>query len=225
MSNFHRTCEAGPSYSDKGKAKELLSSYTVPTWYPPVDDEDEEAALDGQWWGALGEEALLAGGVPSVPMQIQQTAVTSPLPTRRKIRRRSPPGPAAQDVSDTGEVLNGINKPRRHRPVKLAKAIMQTVDDLAAVRRTQNKILEFQRLEADGAPLPRVTDPAQDEDEIEAEEQTKAHRKAVKTEAIEAAQRARQGAETGEIEATESLRQASAALLAHAGFEGELALC
>lgn len=218
MTSFFQTCEAGPSNSDKGKAKELLRPYTAPAWYPPVDEEDEEAMLDGQWWAALGEESLLAGGVPSVPRQVP-IAIAPTVSPKRKGRRR-PSQTSHREDEDHPDGVD-VNKPRRTRPVKLAKVVMQSVEELAAVRRTQTKLLEFQRLEAEGAPLPRIVDPAHDENEIEAEELTRLQRKAARQELREANERARHGGETGEAEATESLKQASAALLAHAGFEGE----
>lgn len=211
MSAFYQTCEAGPSYSDKGKAKELLKPYSAPAWYPTVEEEDEEAALDAQWWGAMGEASMLASGTPSVPRQLQ---VAKPPAVKRKGRRR----PSLQDGNDDVDMED---RPRRVKQVKLETVVIQSVDDLASIRRTQHKLSEFQRLEAEGAPLPRMVDPAQDEEELEVEEQTRHYRQAVKIEQREAAERERLGAETGEEEATESLRQASAALLAHAGFEGE----
>ncbi|WVQ71731.1 hypothetical protein IAR50_001272 [Cryptococcus sp. DSM 104548] len=94
---------AGPSWSDKGKAKEILSPYSAPSWYTSlagpsastsgtplateVDTEDEDARLEGCWWGALASDEALVAGLPAVP------TMAAPRPARRKRLKPSLPVP------------------------------------------------------------------------------------------------------------------------------------
>ncbi|TYJ55382.1 hypothetical protein B9479_003885 [Cryptococcus floricola] len=94
---------AEPSWSDKGKAKEIILPYSPPSWYASfagpststsgtpsameVDAEDEDAQFEGCWWGALASDEALVAGLPAVP------TMATPRPVRRKRLKPSLPVP------------------------------------------------------------------------------------------------------------------------------------
>ncbi|ODN83198.1 hypothetical protein L202_01386 [Cryptococcus amylolentus CBS 6039] len=94
---------AEPSWSDKGKAKEIISPYSPPSWYASfagpststsgspsameVDAEDQDAQFEGCWWGALASDEVLVAGLPAVP------TMATPRPVRRKRLKPSLPVP------------------------------------------------------------------------------------------------------------------------------------
>ncbi|OXG85835.1 transcriptional activator SPT7 [Cryptococcus neoformans Gb118] len=96
---------AGPSFSDKGKARECLYGYPAPAWYPASstfqdargddhghdqdngdgDGEDEDDDLEGSWWGKMMDDETLIAGMPAIPK------MAPPEPVRRY--RPKPPPP------------------------------------------------------------------------------------------------------------------------------------
>ncbi|WWD15998.1 hypothetical protein CI109_100422 [Kwoniella shandongensis] len=223
--------QAGPSFSDKGKAREILYGNAPPPWYPaPVTTDDEDVKLEGYWWGAMtGDEAYI-GGLPAVP-----SMVASEPPRRRKIRRKSASTvprqngidhpPTAAEVARNGVSLSPTKSPKKlarskpTKPVSLKKVIHQTVDKLHDARTVIHRIQEFQRVEAEGGILPSRSLETEEEKATKEEERLERRQKR-REERTEARKREKEGAEVGEEEAVFGMKKAAAGMLAHAGFEG-----
>ncbi|OCF45433.1 hypothetical protein I317_00679 [Kwoniella heveanensis CBS 569] len=225
--------QAGPSFSEKGKAKEILYGNAPPAWYPlPAGTDDEDIKLEGYWWGAMNGDDAYVAGLPAVPAMVPSD---STVPRRRRLRPRSP------RKSINGTLPNGDGPPRttsisplktkkpldktqeepkqRKKPVSVKKVVHRTVGRLHDVRQVIHRIHEFQRIENEGGILPSrqlVT-----EQERTTKEKERAERAELrKAEKVEVMGRKRGGGEVGEEEAALCLKRASAGLLAHAGFEG-----
>ncbi|WVQ78346.1 hypothetical protein IAT38_000431 [Cryptococcus sp. DSM 104549] len=230
--------EAGPSFSDKGKAREILYGHAPPPWYPVASAgaaEDEESKLEGYWWGAMtGDEALLAG-LPAVPYMAR------PEPVKRRRAKRPvvvPPLPNGI-VNGHSDVPNGDASSSSHpapptshdpssptKPLSVKNLVYRTVNNLNSMRQAMNKIHEFQRIENEGGLLPaRSLEPTEEEKELEEEERHE-RRERRRAERVEADARRREGGEVGQEEAVGVVKQCAAGMLAHAGFEGanEMAL-
>ena len=106
------------------------------------------------------------------------------------------------------------------KPASLENIVHKSVDRLFQARKVVNQIQDFQKAEQEGGILP-VFDNGEEEKARRKEESDERKRKR-KNEREEAIKRRRAGGEVGETEAILTLKKASAAMLAHAGFEGAL---
>ncbi|WWC61038.1 uncharacterized protein I303_103616 [Kwoniella dejecticola CBS 10117] len=216
---------AGPSFSDKGKAKEILYGNAPPAWFPMPPSsasgtafDDEDLKLEGYWWGAMSasNEDSLIGGLPSIPQMVD----SGPPLKKRRIRRLK----TSLDVPN-GDDATKASPGKKKKPVSLKKVINQTVDSLHDARNTIHRIQEFQRIEMEGGLLPSRELESEKEKLIKREERL--DRSRLRREENERAKlRRKVGGGIGEEEASLHLKKASAGLLAHAGFEGanEMAL-
>lgn len=112
--------------------------------------------------------------------------------------------------------------PRRHakaKPINLEDVIHRSVDKLFDARQAVNRIQEWQKIEMEGGVLP----PRVNENVVakRAEEEERVRRTRRKVESGHAKKRRKLGGEVGEEEAALGMKKATAAMLAHAGFEGE----
>lgn len=216
MTHFLSTSlnQAGPCFSEKGKAKEILFSTAPPSWYPVTTDADnDELKLEGAWWSVIGKDEGYLAGLPVVP--------TMPGPS--VIRKRRIPGRNKRRLSMPNGIAD-LSKPPRisSAPVSLEKVVHRSVDKLSEARRVVGQIQDFQRIEAEGGVLP-VPNPAEEEERRERNKQERIGRKRRrKAEFLEAKKRRKTGGEIGETEAVMALKRTTASMLAHSGFEGEL---
>lgn len=240
MSTFDRmSLAAGPSFSDKGKAKEILGGVPPPAWYPltSVDGaegiEDEEAQLEASWWSTLNKDDSYVGGIPAVPIMASRAGDLA-LRRRGRKRRRD----AGEHSLKANGHLNGqspmriddgpigVASPSREKtpplvkskPRSLESVVLRSIDKLSEARKYINQVQEFQRAELEGGVLPPL-DLGETSRAVRKEERAARHRRR-QLERAEAQERAEQGGEVGETEAAFALKRSSAALLAHAGFEG-----
>lgn len=204
---------SGPIWTEKGKAKELVSNTAPPAWYAGADTD--EAKAEGSWWSILGKDEAYVGGLPPAPAMVQFPE--EPIhQTRSSTRKKSLPNG------------NGVASPDRppslvpSKPVSLERVVHRTVDKLFDTRKLATQISEFQKAEVEGLILPPYDDGEQDR-LLQREEASERKRKK-RTEREEAAKRRRVGGEVGEREAALKLKKASAAMLAHVGFEGAFCL-
>jgi transcriptional activator SPT7 len=217
----------GPSFSDKGKAKEVLYTTPPPAWFPTVAD-NEDNRLEGSWWTVLGKDDAYVGGLPSAPGMVQATPPKCKrIPSRR--RRTSIPngsgparpagqaGQAGSAGSPTGDssTVPDLVPPR---PKSLGNVIQRSVDKLSEARKMINQTQEFQRIEAEGGVLPPI-DFGEADREREREEAKERKRKN-QVERGEVNKRRKLGGEVGEKEAAITMKRATASMLAHSGFEG-----
>ncbi|WVR05165.1 hypothetical protein IAU60_002177 [Kwoniella sp. DSM 27419] len=205
--------QAGPSFSDKGKAKEILYGTAPPPWYPlPAGVDDEDVKLEGYWWGAMTSDEAMVSGLPSVPEMVRPVGNKC-----RHVRPASTPnghGPVASPVPVQAQA-----SAKRKRPKKLRKLVHRTVDQLHESRQLIHRIQEFQRIEAEGGMLPsREIETAKERMIREDERKERAEGRRVEKKNIDV--RRKEGGEVAAEEATLAMKQASAGLLAHAGFEG-----
>ncbi|WWC69373.1 uncharacterized protein I206_103312 [Kwoniella pini CBS 10737] len=218
--------QPGPSFSDKGKAKEILYGNAPPAWFPMPSSstsgpgfEDEDLKLEGYWWGAMSasNEDSLIGGLPSIPQMVD---LGSPPLRKRRIKRSSRTG----TLSDGNGSLV-ISPGKKKKKINLKKIIDQTVNKLHDARNTIHRIQEFQRIEMEGGLLPSRELESEKEKLIKREERLE-RSLLRKEESGRSKQRKKEGGEIGQEEATLELKKASAGLLAHSGFEGanEMAL-
>ncbi|KAE8541103.1 hypothetical protein D1P53_002457 [Cryptococcus gattii VGV] len=241
---------AGPSFSDKGKARETLRGYAPPSWYPatlPVQDdnqegegegggegeegEEEESRLEGAWWGKMMDDESLITGMPAIPKMVP------PEPVRR-YRPKPPPPPLPNGIASGGDEAlhpkDAANPPlhdkkkEKKKAVSVKAVVRRTINNLNAARQAMQRITEFQRIEADGGGIlpPRGLSPTPAEKE-KAEEERIERRDSLRTENKAARERRlREGGEVGQEEAVRVMKKCSAGMLAHAGFEGanEMAL-
>ncbi|KAK4686338.1 transcriptional activator SPT7, partial [Tremellales sp. Uapishka_1] len=198
-----------PSFSEKGKAKEILYNHAPPSWYPTLPSGDEDYKLEGCWWGTIGKDEALVGGLPSVP----KMAVLSP-----KIRHKKLKPPIE---SGDGDSVPSLTK---SRPVSMEKTVLRTVDKLFETRYDAHRILEWQRIEAEGGCLTNHL--ADEEEEKQKEEERIDRKRKRRVERGESRKRRKSGGEVGEREGVLGMKKACSGLLAHAGFEGanEIAL-
>lgn len=213
--------QPGPSFSDKGMAREILYGNAPPPWYPvSAATDDEDAKLEGYWWGVTGKDEAYVSGLPAVP-----TMVEGPSSKRKRISQRRGSMSPKQPNGTNGSA----RRPRSDseppalipsKPVSLERLVHKSIDSLAETRRTMNLIQEWQRFEIEGGPPPPPLEPPDVERNRKAEEQAELKRKR-KEARVEANKRRKIGGEVGEEEATLSLKRAVAGMLAHAGFEGK----
>lgn len=165
--SFLSLTHAGPSFSDKGKARESLHGYAPPAWYPAhstflgaqeergegegggggegeaVGDEegDEESRLEGAWWGKMMDDETLITGMPAIPKMVP------PEPVRRYRPKPPPPPPpprlpngiiASGDDDDEALHPKDAGNPPLHDKKKKEKKT--TVSVKAVVRRTINNL-------------------------------------------------------------------------------------
>jgi transcriptional activator SPT7 len=199
----------GPPYSDKGKAKEILFGSVAPPWYPEKL-EDEEAKLEGSWWGAMAKDDALVAGLPSIPAMVPYS------PKRRKGSIPRPRHTSAARESATASRTASITKAK---PISLGRTIQTTVDKLFQTRQDAARIVDIQRIEADGGVLPPLVDEKEERRANRMEHSARKRKR--KAEKGEADQRRAAGGEMGEEEAALAMKRAGASLLAHAGFDGE----
>lgn len=116
---------------------------------------------------------------------------------------------------------NPISKPKpKPKPIDLETVIHRSVDKLYEARNIVYKIQEWQKAETDGSVLPpRMNETLMLERErVEREERNRVRR----MEMGHARKRRKLGGEVGEEEAALGMKRATASMLAHAGFDGEL---
>lgn len=253
MGGFQRIslATAGPSFSDKGKAKELFNGVTAPAWHPSAwtdtvpaataVEDDAYAQLEASWWGALGKDDFFGSGVPAVPAMLSPDGLELQARQRGRKRRRDALEPsrrlvhgdrrgdsAAMDIDDgDGVVTNSAERSAdregtpplvKSRPLKLENVVLRSVDHLSEARRYIHHVQEFQRAELEGAALPPLV--LSEPSRAARQEEKAARKRRERFEREEARERAEMGGEVGQAEAALSLKRSSAALLAHAGFEG-----
>lgn len=166
--SFLSLTHAGPSFSDKGKARESLHGYAPPAWYPAhstflgaqeergegegggggegeaVGDEegDEESRLEGAWWGKMMDDETLITGMPAIPKMVP------PEPVRRYRPKPPPPPPpprlpngiiASGDDDDEALHPKDAGNPPLHDKKKTTTTTT-TVSVKAVVRRTINNL-------------------------------------------------------------------------------------
>ncbi|ORX39969.1 hypothetical protein BD324DRAFT_648586 [Kockovaella imperatae] len=220
----------GPSFSDKGKAKEVLTASTPPAWYPSTGRPDpaDASPLEGHWWTAIIKDEAFVGGMPATPVMAHSV---SPKVARIRAKKRRR---VSEYASEDRNGLDFTNQGHRGgtpalespRPVKLESLVHRSVDRLIEARKLMNQIQDFQRIELEGGILPPIQR-FDEKLERERRREERAERRArEKVERMEARKRASNGGEMGEEEAVMNIRRSTAGLLAHAGFEGanEIAL-
>ncbi|KAK8869732.1 hypothetical protein IAR55_000300 [Kwoniella newhampshirensis] len=213
--------QAGPSFSDKGKAREILYGNAPPLWYPaPVTTDDEDVKLEGYWWGAMTGDEAYVGGLPAVPNMVSPEP-----PKRKKIKRKLsailPNGAVADGDPTARPELSPKKSPKTlgSKPLSMKKVIHQTVDKLHDARQVIHRIQEFQRVEAEGGLIPSRVLETEEEKALKDEARLE-RRQRRREERTEARKREKDGAEIGEKEAVLGTKKAAAGMLAHAGFEG-----
>ncbi|WWC89960.1 uncharacterized protein L201_004889 [Kwoniella dendrophila CBS 6074] len=237
--------QPGPSFQDKGKAKEILYGNAPPSWFPMpsasssssstgalagnsgLGYDDEDLKLEGYWWGAMSasnEDALISG-MPSIPQMVD------PVPTKKKrIKRfkschqKSPlQALVSIDGVPTSTVSTSPGKQAKKKPkpkvINTKRMIYETNEKLHESRNIINRIQEFQRIEYEGGILPSNILESKTEKLIKKEEKFERIRNK-KEEKLKSIKRKNQGGEMGEEQAVLQLKKSSAALLAHNGFEG-----
>lgn len=225
----------GPSYSDKGKAKELASA-SIPTWYAGADTD--EARADASWYNLMGKDEAYTSFLPAA------MSMAPPDESRGVKRRRSSRltnGSVARlnghfgsrypgADQDPDPLMNGNGLPTsapepasprsaKRRPVSLEKTVHGAVESLSEARRVMYQIGEFQRIEQEGGVLPPIEKFGWDKQVKK--EQVAARKRKRKEEREMADKRRKTGGEVGELEAEMSVKRASAGMLAHVGFDGE----
>lgn len=205
----------GPSFSDKGKAKELLHGHHAPPWYSAVADaEDEDAKLEGCWWGAVAKDDAYVAGLPTTPAMVE-----GPASKRRRVARR-------RSLSPNGDVEVSETQPPAlvpSKPVSLGRVVDRAIDKLTDARKTMHTIQELQRYyEGDGTdPEPQPLEPVESVRAGLAKQRKELKRKRDESR-TEASTRRKSGGEVGSAEAALEMKRSTASLLAHAGFDGEL---
>jgi transcriptional activator SPT7 len=219
--------EAGPSFSDKGKAREVLCSTPAPPWYNPADDS-EQAKLEGGWWGYAAKDESYTSGLPAVPVMATPYLDGPPTP-RRRVRRKSPIVNGESSYSHSSATLvdepsSSILPPKHPRTksrqvIQLETVVHRSVDKLFEARQVVNRIQEWQKAETEGGILP----PKLNEQVIMERERSeeKERRRIRRDEGKHARKRRKLGGEVGEEEAAVGMKRATASMLAHAGFDGE----
>lgn len=204
--------DPGPSFSEKGKAKEILHNIPPPSWYSVLGAEEDESKLEGSWWTAFSKDDAYVSGLPP----ITQIISSSPVPRSRIPGRR-------HRISQPN---GSSNRPHADRPpgfpetVVLKKAVHRAVDKLNEGRRIMHQIGEWQRIEAEGGMLPpAILDDPDLKDRHKGDALDLRRRR--EEEKGHAVKRRKFGGEIGEKEAAMALKKAAASMLAHAGFEGE----
>jgi len=205
--------QSGPSFSDKGKAKEIFHNISPPPWYTSLAD-DEEDRLEGQWWTSLTKDEAYTAGLPTVPTMSTGAGI------RRKRISRNGHKPITNGIIQHPSP-NATQLPSliHSKSKSLEKIIHKTVEQLHETRRLEVKVQEWQRIDAEGGIQPPfdVRDAVTDEKEARAKEERK--RKRIE-EREKVRKRRKTGGEVGEEEAAKEMKKASAGLLAMAGFEG-----
>lgn len=122
------------------------------------------------------------------------------------------------DHSNSPKSLPSLVHPK---PVNLTNVVHRSADHLADIRKSVAKIHDFQKAENEGYLIPPPKPHVEREERRVAKQEWNERKRRRKEDRAEARKRARQGGEVGEREAAFSVRQATAGMLAQAGFEGE----
>lgn len=204
---------SGPTYAEKGKAKELVAFNPAPGWYPTAGDDDVRRA-EGSWYTAMSRDEAFIGGLPATSsMSMPSAKPVKRIPSRRKsINQVNNAGPSDYAL------ISGQPKSPRKRTVKLEDIVHRTVDELHSARNIANSIYDWQRLEADGGIIPPIK--RFDREEALRKEEEAERKRVSREEAARANKRRKVGGEVGENEAAMSFKRATAGMLAHAGFDG-----
>ena len=204
--------QAGPSFSDKGKAKEILHTTPAPEWYPnSLRTDDEDYRLEGGWWGSLGKDESYMACLPAVPVMASPDTIR---------RRRIPVRRCRPSLGINGDMQHQTPPLVPTRAVSLSKVVHRSVDRLCEARRVVQQIQDFQRIQAEGGQL-SILHPVEDDEWNEREKQERIHRRRRRKDDSKNARKRRIiGRETGEPEAVMVLKKNTASMLAHAGFEG-----
>lgn len=226
--------DPGPSFSDKGKAKDMLLHHQPPTWFPDLGGVEEDTKLEGAWYGFLGKDESYVSGLPVVPSMVQNSGkgLQSRSARSRKRRKISP-------LSDTNnghftdssatlvdEPISMTTLPKsqtilHQKPINLTTKIHKNVDTLNSIRTKIHKIQDWQKAENEGLAPPVPRPHIEKEEQRRALELNRERKRRRKEERGEAKKRMKFGGEVGEEEAALQARGATAAVLAQAGFEGE----
>ncbi|WVF72103.1 hypothetical protein IAT40_006915 [Kwoniella sp. CBS 6097] len=128
--------QAGPSFSEKGKAKEILYGNAPPAWYPlPAGTDDEDVKLEGYWWGAMNGDDAIVAGLPAVPTMVPPEQPTT-LPRRRRLRTR----PRSPRKSVNGVLLpNGDESAPVSVPLPSRKSISPLTSKRALDKMTETE--------------------------------------------------------------------------------------
>jgi transcriptional activator SPT7 len=204
------TSHLGPTYAEKGKARELAAANTAPAWYP-AEENNETRRVEGIWYSAMGRDEAYIGGLPAT------TSMAAPvfrsvkrIPTRRR------PAPLIDSADPRPPEHKAAASPKR--TVNLETIVHRTVDELYSARMIANSIYEWQKLEMDGGLVPPIK--RFDREKALRKEEEAERRRIGREEAMQANKRRRLGGEVGENEAALAFKRATAGMMAHAGFDG-----
>lgn len=224
----------GPSFSEKGKAKEVLRAHTPPPWYQPGDNADaDEAKLEGAWWAYIQKDENYTASLPVVPQMVPPGRSST---KKRRLNgisghhRRRSISLSVNGHSSVTLVDRSPPEPTKHelpalihskpKSVNLGNVIHRSVDHLFDIRKTVGKIHDWQKAEHEGILLPPPKPHIEREERRLAKQEWNERKRRRRDERSEAKKRSRQGGEVGEKEAALAMRLATGGALAHAGFEG-----
>jgi transcriptional activator SPT7 len=223
--------DPGPSFSDKGKAKDMLLHHQPPAWYPDLEGVEEDTKLEGSWYGFLGKDESYVSGLPVVPTMVPQNTAPRSRSLRSRKRRKITPMSDNNCFTDSSatlvdEPLSMTTLPKSEpilhsKPVNLATKIHKNVDTLNSIRKKVHQIQDWQKAENEGLPLPIPRPHIEKEERRRTLEQSRERKRRRKEERAESKKRMRAGGEVGEEEAALVARGATASVLAQAGFDGQ----
>lgn len=231
---------AGPSGYEKGKFKEIVSTASVPSWYPDsvalqaqlatLKDKADAEVFEGSWWGAITKDEAYTGGIPWTPGMVPPERPKIHRIRGKKRRKLQPNGNGNGNGNGSATnllYLNGHSPPsstpslESPRPVKLGNVVHRNVEDICEARKLMHQIQDWQRIEMEGGVLPsvqRFNEKADRKKRKRARVESRAREKQMKE---EGRKRAKEGGEMGEEEAVMNIRRAAVGMLAHAGFESQ----
>lgn len=203
----------GPSYAEKGKAREATAGSTVPGWY--VGPDEDAAKAEGSWWGAMSKDEAYTGGLPAKSFMSTPMARPYKQIPKRLLRRKSLQSPGHSTIQNGTTAISS-----RGRTVHLERLVQKSVEELGTARRIANSIHDWQRIEAEGGALPPIE--RFDREQAMRKEEEAERKRDAKEEKRDASKRRRLGGEMGEKQAATECKRATAGMLAHAGFDGRL---
>jgi len=227
--------DPGPSFSDKGKAKDMLLHHQPPAWYPDLEGVEEDTKLEASWYGFLGKDESYVSGLPVVPTMVPTMVPQHTAPRGRSLssrkRRKITSMSEIKRFTDSSatlvdEPLSMTTLPKSEpvlhsKSVNLTTEIHKNVDTLNSIRKKVHQIQDWQKAENEGLPLPIPRPHIEKEERMRTMEQSKERKRRRKEERVEAKKRMKVGGEVGEEEAALVARGATASVLAQAGFDGQ----
>ena len=226
--------DPGPSFFDKGKARDMLQYHQPPSWFPDLGGVEEDMKLEASWYGFLAKDESYTSGLPVVPSMVPTTSSLRPRALKSRKRRKITPvsenngcfTDSSATLVDEPISMTALPKsePILHaKPVNLQTKIHKNVDKLNNIRKTVHQIQDWQKAENEGLPLPIPRPHIEKEERRRTLEQSHERKRRRKEESEEAKKRRTVGGEVGEEEAALEVRGATASVLAQAGFEGKSA--